>query len=285
MLILQPRAHSANYRLTPFHDGRMRRPKDPLTGETTDTTWIKPLGVDWKEVTYAAIDGLAVFEGCIILGTVEEAKAAKDFVKNNPGITMHGVEQFGVGMEGKQFRWKNNTIPFLIDPALPNQQRVTDAIKHWEEYTPIRFVKHDAANPALPISSSSARERLCFLSRPPRRAAGRDARIAMLDGQLHPRDRPHGRALARAKQGRSRQVRHRQARARDRQRAAQFQPAHPGRQDLGGYDYGSIMHYPRDAFTADGKDTIIPTKPNVEIGQRKKLSAGDIASVKKLITI
>jgi hypothetical protein len=33
------------------------------------------------------------------------------------------------------------------DPALPNQQRVTDAIKHWEQNTPIRFVKYDAANP------------------------------------------------------------------------------------------------------------------------------------------
>jgi hypothetical protein len=43
------------------------------------------------------------------------------------------------------------------------------------------------------------------------------------------------------------------------------------------------MHYPRDAFSTDGADTIIPTKPGVEIGQRKKLSAGDIAAIKKLI--
>jgi hypothetical protein len=45
------------------------------------------------------------------------------------------------------------------------------------------------------------------------------------------------------------------------------------------------MHYPRDAFSASGEDTIIPTKPGVEIGQRKALSDGDIKSVKKLITI
>ena len=45
------------------------------------------------------------------------------------------------------------------------------------------------------------------------------------------------------------------------------------------------MHYPRDAFSANGEDTIIPKKAGVEIGQRKKLSAGDIASVKKLITM
>jgi hypothetical protein len=45
------------------------------------------------------------------------------------------------------------------------------------------------------------------------------------------------------------------------------------------------MHYPRDAFSATGADTIIPKQPGVEIGQRKELSKGDIASVKKLITI
>ena len=55
--------------------------------------------------------------------------------------------------------------------------------------------------------------------------------------------------------------------------------------DLGAYDYESIMHYPRDAFSANGEDTVIPKKSGVEIGQRKKLSAGDIASVKKLITM
>ena len=29
--------------------------------------------------------------------------------------------------------------------------------------------------------------------------------------------------------------------------------------DVGTYDYGSIMHYPRDAFSIDGSDTITPS--------------------------
>ena len=48
-----------------------------LTSNSSDTTWIKPFGRGWKEVTYAAVDGLAVFEGCIILGTVAETQAVK----------------------------------------------------------------------------------------------------------------------------------------------------------------------------------------------------------------
>ena len=53
--------------------------------------------------------------------------------------------------------------------------------------------------------------------------------------------------------------------------------------DLGAYDYGSIMHYPANAFSKDGKDTIMPTKPGIGIGQREKLSDGDIQAVLKLI--
>ena len=52
--------------------------------------------------------------------------------------------------------------------------------------------------------------------------------------------------------------------------------------DVGAYDYGSIMHYPRDAFSIDGSDTITPTTSGVTIGQRTALSAGDIAAANTL---
>ena len=48
--------------------------------------------------------------------------------------------------------------------------------------------------------------------------------------------------------------------------------------DIGAYDFGSIMHYPRNAFCANGQDTIIPTRRQRTIGQRTALSAGDIAA-------
>lgn len=55
-----------------------------------------------------------------------------------------------------------------------------------------------------------------------------------------------------------------------------------------GYDYGSIMHYARNTFArATYVDTILPRKkPEMiirpEIGQRVKLSPGDIAQANKL---
>ncbi|XP_069805659.1 embryonic protein UVS.2-like [Dendropsophus ebraccatus] len=50
------------------------------------------------------------------------------------------------------------------------------------------------------------------------------------------------------------------------------------------YDYGSLMHLPRDAFTMfPGQDTIVPKpNPNVPIGQLYGLSVLDVAKINKL---
>ena len=48
------------------------------------------------------------------------------------------------------------------------------------------------------------------------------------------------------------------------------------------YDYESIMHYQRTAFSKNGLDTITPTDPNANIGQRDGLSAIDIAQLKAM---
>ena len=42
------------------------------------------------------------------------------------------------------------------------------------------------------------------------------------------------------------------------------------------------MHYPRDAFSVDGSDTITPTDPAAQIGQRNGLSPGDIAAAESI---
>ena len=55
--------------------------------------------------------------------------------------------------------------------------------------------------------------------------------------------------------------------------------------DLGAYDYGSIMHYPPTAFSTNGQDTIIPLQPlppGVTMGQRTGLSPGDLAGVRMM---
>jgi hypothetical protein len=256
-----------------------------LTSDTFDTTWIKPIGQEWKQVTYYAVDGLAVFEGCIIIGTVEEAKAVKAQIEANPELLTPGTQPFGSAIVGVQYRWKNNLLPYEIDPALPNQDRVTDAIKHWEQNTPFRFVKRDPKNAAHYDYVRFGPGSGCASS-VGRRGGAQDV---ILGDECTTGNCIH-------EIGHTIGLWHEQSRKdRDKfitinwpsimpQTTHNFDQHIADGDDLGAYDYGSIMHYPKDAFSVDGKDTIVPTTAGVEIGQRKALSPGDIASAKKLVS-
>ena len=64
------------------------------------------------------VDGRTLFEGDIEI----------------PGPT----STRGSAIAGK--RWFSRTVPYVVDAALPQKSRVTDAIAHWETHTDIRFV-------------------------------------------------------------------------------------------------------------------------------------------------
>ena len=90
-----------------------------------------------RVVTYEIIDGLAVWDGDIILGTPEELEpcgecAAPDQTldNRNKALAVSSKERLGPG----------GIIPYVIDPELLNPN-VLDAIRHWEQNTPIRFVE------------------------------------------------------------------------------------------------------------------------------------------------
>merc|ERR1712080_21337 len=48
------------------------------------------------------------------------------------------------------------------------------------------------------------------------------------------------------------------------------------------YDYGSVMHYSRHAFSKNGEDTIAPYDEDAEIGQRVGLSDKDLAKLLRM---
>ncbi|RKI33263.1 peptidase M12, partial [Corallococcus sp. AB004] len=100
-------------------------------------------------VKYAEVDGLAILEGDMVLGTVEEMEARVREVKARGGIHAPGVQAQGVAITGANFRWPNSEVPYTIDAAVPNQARITDAINHWQQRTHLRFVQRTVLNAAL----------------------------------------------------------------------------------------------------------------------------------------
>ena len=124
--------HSISAGRKPLVDGELR--SGPIAG----TALVNGATFSQKPLLYANVDGEAIFEGDIVLGSVQDLQQG----------TPRDVALRSIGITGSQFRWPNGVVPYEIDPGLPNQQRVTDAIAHWETNTTIRFTLRTAANQA-----------------------------------------------------------------------------------------------------------------------------------------
>lgn len=233
-----------------------------------------------KPVQYAEVEGLAIFEGDIVLGAADQVAAQTLQLRQ----AATGQVAMGVVRSGAQFRWPNCEIPYDIDATLPNQNRVTDAINHWQSNTRFRFILRTAANAA------SYPDWVTF-----RPSSGCSSSVGRQGGQQFVNlgaGCTTGNAIHEI--GHVAGLWHEQSRQdRDTFVTIHWDKIQPGLEhnfdqhitdgdDVGAYDYGSIMHYPRDAFSIDGSDTITPVDPAAQIGQRNALSTGDIAAANSL---
>ena len=189
----------------------------------------------------------------------------------------------GTAIVGQQYRWLDALLPYEIAPALPNPERIAEAIAEWEASTKIRFIARNAATASqYPNYVRFEDQGGCFSS------------VGMAGGkQIISLGSNCTKGNAIHEIGHTLGLWHEQSR-KDRDSFVtivwqnidaamrhNFDQHVSDGDDVGPYDYGSIMHYPRTAFSINGRDTIV-AKNNTPIGQRDKLSQGDISAVAQL---
>lgn len=224
-----------------------------------------------EDVKYSEISGYAIFEGDIVIGTVEElAEAKKGEVPK--GISIDGY-RWGEEVNG---RIKKLEIPYVAVDSV--QSRAEGAIAHWEKYTPIRFVKRADEVDYLSFKSLDG----CF-SRIGKQGGEQVISLGIgcgLGSAIHEIGHALGLFHEQCREDRDQHITVLQQNIQP-NAAHNFAKHILDATDQGDYDFTSIMHYPATAFSKNGEDTI-RTVNGQPIGQRNGLSSGDRAATKAI---
>ncbi|MBN1323470.1 MAG: M12 family metallopeptidase [Methanotrichaceae archaeon] len=235
-----------------------------------------------RPVEYCVVDGRAMFEGDIVLGTAEQMEEGKSEVARMGDAEETALR--GVIITGQRFRWPNGIVPYTIASGFPNKRRVIDAISHWHHNTLIRFVERTDQNAGqYPnyVNFISADGCWSYVG-----MQGNRQDLSLGDGcstgnGIHEIGHTVGLWHEHSREDRNRFVEVRYENIIS-NRVHNFDQNIADGDDVGNYDYGSVMHYPTHAFSKNGRPTIVPLQQGVTIGQRNNLSEGDIDAVKAM---
>ena len=254
-------------------------PSPPAFSQTAAVAPETGLRTAWfrgRNVSFHVRNGIGIFEGDIEFGPVGLLEPARPESKE--------TRREGVAIAATRYRWPGGMMPYVIDPAIAYSQTVLDAIAHWNEKlagvvriaprtTEANYVqfKHNTT----PVCSAYVGMlgygmQAVNLSS----ACGFGATVHEIGHAL-------GLFHEHSREDRDRHIRVLTENVSSNQ-AYNFAQSNATSDDLGSYDYASVMHYNAYAFSANGLPTIETIPAGIPIGQRLGLSSGDIEAVKAL---
>ncbi len=228
-----------------------------------------------QQVTFETINGQAIMDGDVMLGPATALLFRYGMPR--PGSA---DRKSAVAVGNRGYLWPNNEIPYEVDASARSKQAAIDWAVQQFATTTLRVRPRTAADRDYVVFRWLGQGCMSYLGRT---GGAQEIDVTSCAGGNLVHELLHAAGFY-----------HEQSRGdRDRyvsivwdeiapEMRANFELRDADGQDIGPYDYGSIMHYGSTAFSRTGRPTIVPRQANVQIGQREGLSALDRAAIETL---
>lgn len=244
----------------------------------TEQGYIYIDNVGMEPVTFELCRELALYEGDIILGTVDTMRRMRALVDCYANRT-DDKEQYdnmivsacAINTTGKW--WKMAAIPFKID-STKMSVTIKDAIEYIHKHTPLRLIPRtnetdyvafvDGAGCSSYVGKQGGRQEITI------------ANWARRGNVVHEVFHAAGLWHEHSRADRDTYVTYNDANVKNPAKNHNFNKHTTDGRNLGKYDYDSIMHYSESAFASPGTKTLVPKVSGVKIGQRDHASVSDI---------
>lgn len=235
-------------------------------------------------VTFQNVNGMAIYEGDIMLGPAHEVQARYAFPRLRPAPPPGSPHvSYATSTPNQSHLWPGGVMPYEIDGTVSAQKQ---GFIQWA-------VAHVTNESVLTMRPRLATDKDYVVFTEAGGSFGCSSYVGRIGGPQEIRVASCAKGSVVHEIGHAAGFYHEQSRTdRDQYVTIDWNQVSPGHEkwfeirknanDIGAYDYASIMHYSRKAFSKSGKPTIIPKDSNANIGQREGLSPLDKAALAQL---